>query len=306
MIMNEASSNRSVVCEFNRRGFLGAAGSGAAILGAGLVLGAETANKPLFTFALATDTHLGRQAGDEERLQQLVTEINRSDAQFTLFCGDLVDNGQVEGNEKRYPIWKEIVKGLEEDFYAVPGNHDPDALFLKHVAESTDFVVEHKDIRFVCFRNAEPNPGHDGIVTADQLKWLQARVEEADQKEQRVVLVSHVAYHENKHPDVGWYLKKGREEFGKLLTANKQIVASVTGHFHCGLRGWDDTAKIQEVVLPSASWNADRGLERAPGYSLKEFRAGWVLAEMYANQLVLHYRPFGGEATASKELQLPT
>jgi hypothetical protein len=57
-------------------------------------------------------------------------------------------------------------------------------------------------------------------------------------------------------------------------------------------------------VLPSASWNANRGLSAAPGYSLKEFRAGWVLAEMFADQLVLHYRPLGAEGEASKELTL--
>jgi predicted MPP superfamily phosphohydrolase len=303
MVVNVASDCRPIVCDLNRRHFLGAAVSGVA-LGSRLAL-AEPARRPEFTFALATDTHLGRQTGDDKRLEQLVGEINRSEAQFTLFCGDLVDNGQAEGKEKQYPLWKEVVKGLKKDYFAVPGNHDPDSLFLKHIAEKTDFVFEHKGFRFVCFRNAEPNPGHDGIVTPEQIKWLEARLAEARQKDQRVVLASHVAYHENKHPDVGWYVKKGREEFGKLLTANKHVVASLTGHFHCGLRGWGDTAGIHEVVLPSASWNADRGLGAAQGYSLREFRAGWVLAEMFSDQLVLRYCPFGVEATASKELTLP-
>jgi predicted MPP superfamily phosphohydrolase len=298
MVVNVAPNCRPVVCDLNRRHFLGVAASGVA----GLAFAAEPARRPEFTFALATDTHLGRQAGDDERLQQLVTEINASAAQFTLFCGDLVDNGQAEGKEKQYTIWKEIVKGLKQDYFAIPGNHDPDPLFLKHIAEKTDFAFEQKGFRFVCFRNAEPNPGHDGVVTPEQLQWLQARLDEAREKDQRVVLASHVAYHENKHPDVGWYVKKGREEFGKLLQTHKQIVASLTGHFHSGLRGWDDTAGIHEVVLPSASWNADRGLSSAPGYSLKEFRAGWVLAEMFADQLVLHYRPLGAEPAASKEL----
>src|SRR5688572_9431298 len=98
MVVSVAPS-QPVVCDLNRRHFLGVAASGVAGLGSGLVLAAEPARRPEFTFALATDTHLGRQAGDEDRLQQLVSEINRSDAQFTLICGDLVDNGQADGKE---------------------------------------------------------------------------------------------------------------------------------------------------------------------------------------------------------------
>jgi predicted phosphodiesterase len=196
----------------NRRHFLGAAAGGLGGLGGGLGFAVEGDRRPQFTFALATDTHLSRQAGDDERLRQLVAEINASPAQFTLFCGDLVDNGQAEGKEKQYTIWKDIAKGLKQDYFAVPGNHEPDPLFLKHIAEKTDFVFEQQDFRFVCFRNAEPNPGHDGVVTPEQLQWLEARLAEARDKDQRVVLASHVAYHENKHPDVGWYLKRGREE----------------------------------------------------------------------------------------------
>lgn len=300
------TAQRTLTLDLNRRHFLGTAATAIAAMGANVTFAAESDKRPEFTFALATDTHLSRQAGDEKQFEKLVGEINRSAAQFTLFCGDLVDNGQGEGKEKQYPAWKEIAKGLKRDYFAVPGNHDPDSLFLNHIAKQTDFVFEHKDFRFVCFRNAEPNPGHDGIVTPEQLKWLKARLDEARDKDQRVVLVSHVAYHENKHPDVGWYVKKGREEFGKLLAANKQIVASLTGHFHCGLRGWDDTAGIHEVVLPSASWNADRGLHAAPGYSLKEFRAGWVLAEMFSDKLVLSYRPLGADSAAKKELRMDT
>ena len=296
--------SQPVVCDLNRRQFLGAATCGVVALSSGRAFTAEPAGKPNLTFALATDTHFGRQVGDEERLQQLVDEINRSDAQFTLFCGDLVHNGQADGKDKQYLVWKDTTEALKKDYFAVPGNHDPDPVFLKHIARQTDFVFEHKDFRFVCFRNAEPNPGHDGIVTPEQLKWLQARLDEARKKDQRVVLAAHVIFHENKHPDVGWYIKKGREEFGKLLQANKHVVTFLAGHSHCGLRGWDDTSGIHEVVLPSASWNTDRGLAKAPGYSLEEFRASWVLAELFADRLVLHYRPFGVQPAASKELAI--
>lgn len=280
-----------------RRRFLALAGT-ALVHVAGGLRSAEPAREPEFTFAFVTDTHLGRTAAEEKALPGLVDAINRSPAAFTLFGGDLVDNGQKPDHDKRYPVWKDIVKGLKKDWYGVPGNHDPDELFRKHVQPQTDFSVEHKNMRFVCFRDAEPNPGHDGIVTPEQMKWLQGQLDDAGKKGQRVILVAHVIYHENKHPDVGWYVKQGREAFGKLLQANRHVVAFLAGHFHCGLRGWDDSFGVQEVILPSASWNRDRGLDNAPGYSLNEFRPGYVLAEVHRDRLRLRYIPLGIAAVA--------
>jgi len=281
-----------------RRQFLGAAGASAIALSCP----AADAPKPEFTFALATDTHLGRATNDDKAMQRLVEEINDSGAAFTLFCGDLVDKGHIEENQKRYPAWVDIAKGLKKDWFAVPGNHDPDEQFAKHIRKDIDHAFDHKGLAFVCFRNAEPNPGHLGVITPEQHQWLGERFEAAAKKGQRVVLAAHVIYHENKAPDVGWYVKKGREEFGKLLQAHKHVGAFVAGHFHCGFRGWDDTFGVHEVILPAASYNRDRGLAKAPGYSLNEFRPGWVKAEVFADRMLLHYKPLRADVSVAKEL----
>ncbi|NUQ66604.1 MAG: metallophosphoesterase [Pirellulales bacterium] len=286
-----------------RRRFLALASSALVSL-AGGARSAEPAGNPEFAFAFVTDTHLGRSPSEEKTLPRLVDAINRSPAVLTLFGGDLVDNGQEPGHDRRYPAWKEIVKGLKKDWYAVAGNHDPDELFCKHVQAETDFSVEQEGVRFVCFRDAQPNPGHDGLVTPEQLRWLQDQCDSAGRKGQRVILVAHVIYHENKHPDVGWYVKEGRAAFAMLLRANPHVVAFLAGHFHCGLRGWDDTFGVQEVVLPSASWNQNRGLDKAPGYSVNEFRLGYVLSEVYRDRLRLHYCLLDGEPTVSRDLML--
>jgi hypothetical protein len=118
-----------------------------------------------------------------------------------------------------------------------------------------------------------------------------------------VILLAHVVYHANRHPDVGWQIKRGREEFGRLLETRRHVAAFFAGHFHCGLRGWDDSFGVQEVVLPSASWNNDRRLATAPGYHLDEFRPGYVLAEVSGSRLQLRYRPLDG-AEARRELTL--
>ncbi len=285
----------------HRRSFLAAS---AGLLAAPLVPAADP--KPEFTFALVTDTHLGKPGADYvKRMRQAVTEINASPAACTFFCGDLVDRGEVEANQKRYAEWVDIARGLKSPYLAVPGNHDPHEQFTRHVASSTEGVLAHKNYRFVSFANAELNPGHMGVLTPKQLKWMQGELTEASKKNQRVVLVAHVAYHENKSPDVGWYVKQGRAEFGKVLATNRQIVAYFSGHLHCGMRGWSDNFHgIHEVVLPCVSYNRDRKLENVPGFALREFRPAWVLAEVYPREIVLRYKPVGAEIAASKTLPL--
>jgi 3',5'-cyclic AMP phosphodiesterase CpdA len=260
--------------------------------------------KPDFSFALVTDTHLGKPGADYvKRMADVVTEINAAPAAFTVFCGDLVDHGETPANQKLYGQWVELAKGLKAEWTAVPGNHDPAAQFTRHVRKETESVIDFKGCRLIGFADAEPNPGHMGVVTEDQLKWLQARLDEA--KGKRVILAAHVIYHENKHPDVGWYIKDkaSREPFGKLLAASKQVVAFFAGHFHCGMRGWDDTAHgIHEVILPCASYNNDRKLDKAPGFAVREFRPAWVRVDVFDSKLVLHYKRVGADVAATREL----
>lgn len=263
---------------------------------------------PDFSFALVTDTHLGKAGADYgKRMQTAVDEINASKPAFTAFCGDLVDRGEVEANEKLYPQWVEMAKTLKSEWTAVPGNHDPAAMFTKHVRKQTESVLEYKNYRVLAFADAEPNPGHMGVVTEEQFKWLHTQLADAQKKEQRVVLVAHVIYHENKAPDTGWFIKEKamRESFGKMLAANKHIVAFFSGHLHCGLRGWSDTAHgIHEVVLPCVSYNNDRKLDAAPGFKLREFRPAWVRVDVFGSKLVLNYKPVGADVAGTKELPL--
>lgn len=277
------------------------------LLAASQVRGTE---RPSFSFALITDTHLGKPGADYvKRMHTAVTEINAAPCEFTVFCGDLVDRGEVDANQKLYPQWLEIARGLKREFTAVPGNHDPVAQFTRHIRKETDSILEHKGYRIIAFADAEPNPGHLGVVTESQLTWLAARLVEAQKKDQRVILVAHVVHHANQHPDVGWYIKEKsiRAAFGKLLTAHKNIVAFFAGHFHCGMRGWHDTAHgIHEVILPCVSYNNDRKLEKAPGFAVREFRPGWVQVDVFADKLTLNYKPVGAAVAATKDLILPT
>lgn len=268
---------------------------------------AQTAPDGPFVFALITDTHLGRGGEKPAELMKLaVDEINASLAELTVHCGDLVNAGEVAAHEKFYPQWREIARALKRPWHAVPGNHDPVDCFTRHILPRTDYVVDRPGFRFICFRDAKPNPDHQGIVTPEQLKWLDAQLTDAASSNRRCFLVSHVIYHDNKNPDVGWMIKDGRAEFTELLKRHADsIIAFFAGHFHSGLRGWDDTFGIHEVVLPSACWNFEgKRLRGAPGYTFDEDRPAWVLAEVTEKKLTLKYRPIGGQSDVIKELAI--
>lgn len=286
-------------------------GAGAALLAGWQPFDAAAAtDKPKFTCALVSDNHL-RRRGDVEcqYLQRTVEQINQSPAEFSLFCGDLVEKGQLDTQQKYYAEWLDITKNLKRPYRAVPGNHDPNAVFLKHVHKETDFILDHQNFRFICFSNAEPNGqtdrqyDHQGVVTPEQITWLRDRLGEAAKKNLTVILFAHVIFHANRHPDVGWYIKKGREEFDKLLKDHRHIAAFFAGHFHVGVRGWDDTHGVHEIILPSTANNADRKLKE--GFSLNEFRVGFVYLDAFDDKLVLKYKPLDAkDCTAMKELPL--
>lgn len=281
------------------------AAAGAWLLGGCASSGTKpSAHSENFRFAFISDTHLGR--GGEEPSAQFKTaidEINASSAEFTIHCGDLVNGGENAANEVRYPEWIKLASGLRKPWFAVPGNHDPDALFVKHIHPQMDTIVDRAPFRFICFRDAMPNPDHQGIVTAQQIQWLQSHIDDAKKENLKVILVAHVIYHEGIKPDRNWHITTGREDFKKLLDDNSgTIVAFFSGHLHCGLRGWSDTDNIHEVVLPSNCWNVDLHLQNSGGYVLDEFRPGYVIVDASPKRLMLTYKPLGAAATVTKEL----
>jgi hypothetical protein len=144
------------------------------------------------------------------------------------------------------------------------------------------------------------------VIRDEQLKWLDDRLVETQRSGRRALLVSHVIFHENHKPDVGWMIQDNRAAFADLLKKHAAMIAAFfAGHFHSGLRGWDDTFGIHEIVLPSCCWNFDgKRLRGAPGYVYDEDRPAWVLAELTPASLKLSYKPLGAEVSVIRSLSL--
>jgi 3',5'-cyclic AMP phosphodiesterase CpdA len=288
----------------SRRQFLGTTAVAAAVLlvkppSAWPRVGSED-----FSFAVIADTHLGNGKDGvtgEQAWQKALNEISNTDADFVLHLGDLVHTG--EKNERLYTTFMDIRKSYKKPVYTIPGNHDPDELFKKYVAEQTDITFDHKGIRFILFDNAHTD-SHDGFITDAQLKSLGEQMQGAKDKGLQVIVCMHVAAHTNQRPDVGWYVKpeNGQTQFYELLKAHTDsVIAVFSGHFHCGLRGWNDNFGVEEIVFPSACWNVDRGLAKnGPGYAFDVVRTGYALISIKDDKMVLSLKPFGDEPPVVK------
>lgn len=265
--------------------------------------------KPLpdFSFVVVSDTHLGRQDQEAAAKQWAKTaqEIDTTAGDFVLHLGDIVDGGR----EAQYPAYKEIRKSIRKPIHEIPGNHDPQELFEKHIRKPVDLSFDHKGVRFLLLNNSRTD-SHDGFITGKQLGWLGDQCADAAKMGLFLVVCAHVPVHENKSPDRGWYVKPkdGQTELYKLVDRHKdRVLALLHGHFHNGIRGWDDHAPLQEVIFPSALYNQDRKLadQKAPGFYLAEMRPGFVQLKIEKGQMKLRYQPVGAAEGAEKICPLP-
>lgn len=262
---------------------------------------------PDFSFLVVTDTHLGYQnkTSAAQQWEKTAAELAQAEGDFILHLGDVVDQGQ----EPQYPIYRKIRDAIGKPVHEIPGNHDPIDLFEKHLEIKTDRSFDHGGVRFVLFGNAHRDL-HDGFITEEQLIWIEQQCQEATENNLWLVLCAHVPCHTNKPPDRAWYVKpeNGQTKFYEILDQHRgRVLALFHGHFHNGIRGWDDRAPLNEVLFPSALYNQNRGLmeKNAPGYNLEEFRPGYVAARFAEGGINLEYHPVGTDEIASKRFRYP-
>jgi hypothetical protein len=169
-----------------------------------------------------------------------------------------------------------------------------------------DTAIEHDWLRVVLLNNSRRD-SHQGFITPEQIAWLSAQCDSAARQDQLMIFAMHVPVHPNAHPDRGWFVKPedGQTAFYELLRQHAaRVLALFHGHFHNGLRGWDDHAPVHEVCFPSALYNQDRKLaaQRAPGYNPAEFRPGYACVSISAKELVIGCRVAGAGEALRKQL----
>jgi Icc-related predicted phosphoesterase len=261
----------------------------------------------MLSFIVVTDTHLGyrNKASAAKQWEKVAAEIAKANGDLVIHLGDVVDAGR----ESQYPIYLAARKTIGKPVYEIPGNHDPSELFAKHIRKEIDTVVDHHWLRFLLVGNAHTD-SHDGFLTDKQLSWIDRQCQDAAKKNMFTAICMHVPAHKNRHPDRGWYVKPkhGQTKLYEILQKHKEnVLALMHGHFHNGLRGWDDHGPVHEICFPSALYNLDRRLkeQKAPGYNPKEFRPGFTQVTIEAGKMKLTYKPLAATAKVTKECKLP-
>lgn len=291
-----------------RRTFLStcAVGAGTLLLHPPALRAADAGLKEI-SFLVVSDTHVGYRKRPSAAIQweKTAAELDRLPGEFILHLGDIVDAGQ----EDQYPIYLKTREKIGKPIHEIGGNHDPADLFEKYISKPADRVLKHQWLRIVLLNNARRD-SHDGFLSEAQLDLLERECAAADKAGQYVIVAMHVPAHHNLHPDRGWYVKPdhGQTRLYEILEANKaRVLGLFHGHFHNGIRGWDDRAPVHEIVFPSALYNLDRGLmkKKAAGYNLPEFRPGVTQVTLSAGVMKLQYKPIAAEATASRECETP-
>lgn len=250
---------------------------------------------PPLAFTVVTDTHLGYrdQTRAAELWEKTAAEVENAPGDLVLHLGDVVDGGR----ESQYPVYLKSRRTITKPVHEIPGNHDPVEAFARHLRRDVDTVVEHRWLRFLLLNNARRD-SHDGFLSEEQVEWIERQCVEAAKQNMWVALCMHVPAHKNLHPDRGWYVKPEHGQtdlYGVLTRHAARVVALLHGHFHNGVRGWDDHGSLQEICFPSALYNLDRKLpqQQAPGYNLPEFRPGFTQVRIERGVMTLGYRPIG-------------
>ena len=267
---------------------------------------ADNALRQELKFLVITDTHLGYKGNDSaaKLWTKTAAELAKQDGAFVLHLGDVVDGGR----EDQYPIYLKTRESIGKPVHEVPGNHDPQPLFEKHIRQPVDTAFDHEWLRVVLLNDSHTD-SHEGFLTREQLDFLSRQLQGARESAKAVIVAMHVPAHDNKHPDRGWHIKpkNGQTEFYELITAkNSPVLALFHGHFHNGLRGWDDRKPIHEISFPSALYNQDRKLEeqKAPGFNPLEFRPGFSAITLRKDKLLIDYRVTGTTANMIREFPL--
>jgi predicted MPP superfamily phosphohydrolase len=221
------------------------------------------AEKPLHTFALLSDTHLGFNrrewrntllgSATGAELEAVLRRLKREGAAYAVIAGDLTDDGR----RAQFEDLAAIVKRAALPVYGCIGNHDTSRDSRADIAaaipklfpsgpKNTDYTFTRPPLRFIVLDGSyykDKNGGiqdhkdkhHETTTYRDGLSaWLRATL--AADTVTPTVVVSHYPFyfHRGVSPVSGY--DRGKPLLDKKLTdlidAAPNVVATLSGHMH--------------------------------------------------------------------------
>jgi hypothetical protein len=222
------------------------------------------AEKPLCTFGLFSDTHLGfgrsnwmnvkLNAGAAGELETALRQLKREGATFAILAGDMTDNGR----RSQFEDLARVIKRADLPVYGCIGNHDTFRDSRKDIAatlpklfpsgaETTDYAFTRPPLRFIVLDGSHwkgknvPTQGFRG-GSADQTTyrediadWLRDTLAEDTTTPTIIISHYHMYLRRGVSPVTGYDLGNGEWMDKKIMTvldAAPNVVATFNGHLH--------------------------------------------------------------------------
>lgn len=172
------------------------------------------------------------------RLAAAVDSVNtdHADADMCILAGDLADLGEAAA----YDRLREIIAPLTMDTHLMLGNHDDRRVFLQvlgdtHADENghVQKVIDLKGHRIILLDSTEPGVV-SGVLCAARLAWLQARLDEA-QDRPVIVVVHHHAMPLSMPVDT--IILQDAAAFLDVLRSHPDVRQVIAGHVHITTTG---------------------------------------------------------------------
>lgn len=178
-------------------------------------------------------------------LHRALRAIARLKPDCIIATGDLTERGTAPEYERLRQILDEYPS---IPVYLVPGNHDRagplrsvfrDHAYLHESSHGILFTVERESMRVVALDTSDERRA-GGYLSDARLEWLRRRL--AERRDTPTIVAMH-------HPPFQTQIRSyerqafyGREEFGRIVRANPQVVRIICGHVHLPLaRMWHGT-----------------------------------------------------------------
>jgi len=192
--------------------------------------------------AQISDPHISLPGGETDRLfataahleaavRHLCTLARTPDV--VVVSGDCVEGG----TRAEYERFRELIRPLAMPVYVIPGNHDDRGILrdvfgaqgVSAMASFIQYVVEDGPVRVIALDTHVPASA-TGLLCAERLAWLEARLAEAASRPTLIVL--HHPPFRTSIPALDALGLDGADALGAIIAKFPNVLCLAAGHLH--------------------------------------------------------------------------
>lgn len=175
---------------------------------------------------ILSDIHVTPGNACDQKLSEAVAEINATDCDAVVVCGDLSN----QGSDEELTHVKTIIDKIRHPLYVIPGNHENNwsqsatKTFID-LWGNDRFVGEISDNIIIVGTNCGPYMKMgDGHIKKEDMHWLKETLDKYKNSEKKIVSFNHYPLLQND-------LDLGYKAYTRLLEQYPTIV-HINGHYH--------------------------------------------------------------------------